>query len=215
MTRIKPSTRTSRRAAGALITGALVAACLAAAPVHAQPHPAAGPAKQLCTVLDTLGVVPPGCRDADEGLSPEIEAQINALTRAVSPFHSYDVAVAAGWNTAISECVESPAGGMGFHIANLGQLGSGHLNLLRPQVLLYAPMADGSMEFQGVEYIIPADLWASPEPPEFLGRQLHFNPNVPPSGIWALHVWVGTPNPDGLFEDFNPEVSCQYAGGAE
>ena len=37
------------------------------------------------------------------------------------------------------------------------------------------------------------------------------NPNVPPNGIWALHVWVGTENPTGIFQDFNPEVNCDFA----
>lgn len=215
MTRTQHTDHSSRGAAGALLKGAVIAACLVSAPVHAEPHPAGAPAKAFCSALEAVGIVPPACRDADEGLSPEIQSQIEALTRTVAPFHSYDVAVAAGWDTPISECVESPAGGMGYHVANLGQLGSGHLNLLRPQVLLYAPTADGSMAFQGVEYIIPADLWSAPEPPEFLGQSLRFNPNIPPNGIWALHVWVGTPNPDGLFMDFNPEVSCQFAPGAE
>ena len=186
----------------------LAAVFLSAGPALAQSNP--GPSDSVCERLELLGVAPPVCqRDGD--LSPEVERQLNQLQRTVLPFFNFDVAEAAGWDTIISECVEIPIGGMGYHVANLDQLGSGELNLLRPEVLLFAPTEDGSMEFHGVEYIIPADLWDSTEAPEFLGQELHFNPNVPPNGIWALHVWVGTENPTGIFEDFNPDVSCEFA----
>ncbi len=169
-----------------------------------------------CFFLALLGgqPLPPEC--GGDALEPEeppideaVEHQLTMLRQAVMPFFSYDVAVAAGWDVAISPCVESPAGGMGFHIANLDQLGNGgHLSLLRPEVLLYAPTEDGSMEFLGVEYIIPAPDWPHEEAPHFLGQHLHYNPH---QDIWALHVWVGRNNPNGIFEDWNPEVSCEFA----
>ncbi len=142
--------------------------------------------------------IPPRCR--------ELADQLNQLRRATSAFYSYDVAIAAGWDTALSPCVESPMGGMGYHIANLDQLGNGTLSLLRPEVLLYAPTEDGSMEFLGVEYIIPGPL--SEEPPVLMGQTFHYNPN---QDIWALHVWTARTNPNGIFADWNPEVSCEFA----
>lgn len=145
--------------------------------------------------------VPPNCQ--------EVAGQLNQVRRATAAFFSYDVAVMSGWDTPISPCVESPAGGMGFHYANIDQLANGgKLSLLRPEALLYAPTADGSMEFLGVEYIIPAPDWSDSEPPELLGQSFHFNPGP---NIWALHVWIGRDNPDGIFANFNPDVSCQYA----
>ncbi|NDY94865.1 hypothetical protein [Wenzhouxiangella limi] len=146
--------------------------------------------------------VPPQCRD--------LAGQLNQLRQATSAFYSFDVANAAGWQATISECVESPMGGMGYHVANLEELGdpdfAATLSLLRPEVLLYAPTADGSMEFLGVEYIVPGPL--SAEPPEILGQPLQFNPTL---DIWALHVWIGRDNPDGIFAPFNPTVSCEFA----
>ncbi|TVS13209.1 MAG: hypothetical protein EA419_02750 [Wenzhouxiangella sp.] len=144
--------------------------------------------------------VPPRCR--------ALASQLNQVRRATSAFFSFDVAVAAGWDAFISPCVESPMGGMGYHLANIEQLGNGIVSLLRPEVLLYAPTEDGSMEFLGVEYIVPAPLWASSEPPEIMGQSFHFNPG---QNIWALHVWIGKPNPAGVFADWNPEVSCEFA----
>lgn len=168
---------------------------------------------RYCILLGMIGVkaLPPHCTgepDPDE-LNEEILAQLDALRMATFAFHSFDVAGAAGWDTAISPCVESPMGGMGYHIANMSQLtNGGHLSLLRPEVLLYAPTEDGSMEFLGVEYIIPADDWPHDHPPEFLGQHLHYNPV---QDIWALHVWTARHNPDGIFEDWNPTVTCEFA----
>jgi hypothetical protein len=212
MNETKQPIRLIHRVTSVIFGTALFAAVLVAGTANTHANNGMGPRDSVCETLNSLGVAPPSCHQ-DDGLSPEIREQINALTRSVQPFYNYDVAGAAGWNTPISDCVEAPFGGMGYHIANLSQLGSGQLNLLRPQVLLFAPTEDGSMAFKGVEYIIPADLWDSAEPPHFLGRDLSFNPNIPPNGIWALHVWVGTPNPDGIFADFNPEVSCEFAAG--
>ena len=96
---------------------------------------------------------------------------------------------------------------MGFHIANIKQLETGSLSLLRPEVLLYAPTEDGSMEFLGVEYIVP-DPDKALAPPELMGQTFHYNPI---QKIWALHVWIGKDNPNGIFADWNPEVSCEFA----
>lgn len=162
-----------------------------------------------CILVGMLGgTPPPQCRQG--GDEADQDEAIDQLRLATVAFHSIDVAAAAGWNAEISECVESPAGGMGYHIANIDQLADGgQLRLLQPEVLLYVPTADGSMAFLGVEYIIPAEDWPHEEAPEFLGQELQFNPML---DIWALHVWSARPNPDGLFADFNPDVDCAFAG---
>ncbi len=207
------TTYPGRRLLAALLLSAIfIGASLTAGPAKANTHQ--GPPNHFCILMAMLGVVPPQCQDdheIDEGISPEVEAQLEALQLSVMPFYNYDVAVSAGWDTILGGCVESPMGGMGYHLHNMDQLLNGYLTLLRPEVLLYAPMEDGSMEFVGAEYIIPGDLWDSEEPPHFLGQQLHFNPNVGPTGIWALHVWVGKHNETGIFADWNPDVSCEFA----
>lgn len=165
-----------------------------------------GPSHRWCALMGMLGGALPEACQTDEY---DYSADLDRLRLATVAFHSHDVANAAGWDTPISECVEAPPGGMGYHIANLDYLADdGRLSLLEPEVLLYAPTEDGSMEFLGVEYIIPAEDWPNAEPPEFFGRELHFNPMLE---IWALHVWSARANPAGLFEDFNPEVNCAFA----
>lgn len=190
----------------------LLALTLVAPQAAAQQGPGAPPFS-FCTLIGMLGGNPPPvCTpegdDPDE-LDEEVLKQLDALRLATVAFHSFDVAGAAGWDTAISPCVESPMGGMGFHIANISQLSNGgHLSVLRPEVLLYIPTEDGAMEFVGVEYIVPADDWSHDHPPQILGQHLHFNPG---QNIWALHVWSARHNPEGIFADWNPEVSCEFA----
>ena len=81
--------------------------------------------------------------------------------------------------------------------------------VLRPELVMYEPQADGSMVLVGVDYIIPFDQWKSPQPPVLLGIPMMRNE---PLGVWALHIWAQRPNPSGLFAAWNPDVSCQFEG---
>src|SRR6056297_145339 len=210
--------KNARRQSRNLLAGAtfVFATVVTAMPVLAHMHNAGAPPDRLCAVLEMLGHAPVlQCEDESSEVSPEVQAQLEDLFLSVLPLFNFDVAVAAGWDTIPGgECIESPMGGMGYHLQNLDQLANGQLNMLRPEALLYAPIEDGSLKFVGVEYIIPGDLWDDPEPPMFLEQPLHFNPNVGPAGIWALHVWVVEENPNGIFADWNPDVSCEFAAGA-
>ncbi|HEU4697590.1 MAG TPA: hypothetical protein VFS40_00260, partial [Gemmatimonadales bacterium] len=67
----------------------------------------------------------------------------------------------------------------------------------------------GQLRLVGVEYVVPRDLWTSPEKPRLFGRELQ--PNG--FGLFALHVWLWRDNPseEGIYADWNPTVSCRYA----
>ena len=49
---------------------------------------------------------------------------------------------------------DSTAGGMGFHYGNTDFI-DGNVQVDQPELLLYEPQADGSLELVAVEYIIP------------------------------------------------------------
>jgi hypothetical protein len=101
-----------------------------------------------------------------------------------------------------SPCVEIPIGGMSYLPAS-GQRDAEH----RPEVLLYEPQKNGKLELIGVEFVVPPALWAGSGPPE-LGDQTFGNN---PYGNYALHAWVWRHNPNGMYANFNPRVSCAYA----
>ncbi len=83
----------------------------------------------------------------------------------------------------------------------------GRVNHLQPQVLLYEPDGEEGFAFIGVEYIVPfAIVPEDGDPPVLFGHSFHANTT---QEIWALHVWTERANPQGMFSDWNPDVSCQ------
>lgn len=169
-----------------------------------------------CILIGKLGgPLPPECNANDDAGHPvDIQEQLDALRDAVQPYYSIDVAVAAGWDEEITGCMESSDGGMGFHFVNFDQLANGgEVSILRPEALLYEPMADGSLAFVGVEYIIPEeDVPRTDPPPVLFGQEFGF---IEAFEVWGLHVWVGRDNPDGIFADFNPDVTCDHADAVD
>ncbi len=128
-----------------------------------------------------------------------------ALRAATAQFHRIEVAHAAGWtNQFPSGCFASAAGGMGYHWLNASNVGT--LDPAKPQLVMYEPQKDGSMKLVGVEFIYPGS--ASDPAPVLFGQPFAYNTVF---NVWALHVWVWKENPNGLYADWNPRVSCLYA----
>jgi hypothetical protein len=136
-----------------------------------------------------------------------VNRQLAALRALTAPFHNFDKAVEAGWGVRVTDCFALPGvGGMGFHFANFEYFDGG-ANLLEPQVLVYEPMKNGKLRLVAIEYIVPFGFAPADGPaPTLMGQAYHPVPGVG----WALHVWVWKHNPLGMFEDWNPRVSCEY-----
>jgi hypothetical protein len=127
---------------------------------------------------------------------------------ATARFHSPEQALRAGYH-ATPECVASPFGGMGVHYENPALMADPAVDAARPEILLYAPGADGELELVAVEYFRNASEGAmapmlyghafdGPMPGHHPGMGTHYD----------LHVWVWQDNPSGTFAQFNPDVSC-------
>lgn len=149
----------------------------------------------------------------EEALTSPARQQLAALRAATAPYHDFDKATAAGsglWEVALTLCMESPDGGMGYHFARMENFGV-H-DPARPQALIYEPQKDGSMRLVAVEYIFPdggdPNAPDTPPPPSMFDQPFHYV--GAPFDVWALHAWVWRHNPSGIFADWNPEVSCQY-----
>jgi hypothetical protein len=74
------------------------------------------------------------------------------------------------------------------------------------------PQANGSLKLGAVEYIVPAEAWdnaGNTEPPKVLDQTFHLNEAL---GVYVLHAWLWRSNPAGMFEDWNPKVTCTHAG---
>jgi hypothetical protein len=62
------------------------------------------------------------------------------------------------------------------------------------------------MRLVGVEFILPGS--PSDTPPVLFEQPFTYNFTF---SVWALHVWAADNNPSGLYANWNPRVSCQYA----
>jgi hypothetical protein len=137
--------------------------------------------------------------------------ELAAIRRAAAPFHRVETAQAAGWDLVpgLDYCFNNPGiGAMGYHYINMALLDT-TLDALQPEAMVYAPGPNGQLQLGAVEYIVPADAWDAlgmQHPPSVLGHHLHLNPTL---GVYVLHVWVFKHNPAGMFEDWNPNVSCR------
>ena len=79
----------------------------------------------------------------------------------------------------------------------------------RPDVLLYAPSPSGP-RLVGVEWIVfDADQdMATVEHHSVLGQAFHGPMTHGLPVHYDLHAWIWQANPQGLFEDFNPNIRC-------
>lgn len=146
--------------------------------------------------------------DDDAKLKGEVEAQLAEVRRLTSAYHDNSKAEVAGY-LPTEDCVELPgAGAMGYHFVNPSLFGPpAALDITKPQAILYEPQKNGKLRLTGVEYITgmgQPDI----DPPMLFGERFRWNPVLK---FWALHVWVWRHNPLGMFEDWNPNVTCDYA----
>ena len=88
--------------------------------------------------------------------------------------------------------------------ANRARARDGRIDPALPDALIYEPTSDG-LRLVGVELVMPYALWTSPEPPTFFGTSFEREDTF---GVFGLHVWIWRHNPNGMFEENNPRVTC-------
>jgi len=93
----------------------------------------------------------------------------------------------------------------------------------KPAVLLYEPEADGSLQLIGAENLVFEKAWKAAghqQPPSFHGVPFDYMVDDPATKIdeahgfmphYDRHVWAMRDNPNGVFAQYNPNVSCRYA----
>lgn len=130
---------------------------------------------------------------------------IERVVKATAQFREFETASKAGYTTQYpAGCAQSPDGAQGFHYMNKA-LVDGKVDLLHPELVMYEPQADGSLQLIGVDYVVPFTEWKSPTPPSLLGVSFMRNE---PLGVWALHIWAWRSNPSGAFAMWNPNARC-------
>lgn len=97
-----------------------------------------------------------------------------------------------------------------------------HTDFRTPAILLYEPQANGAPQLVGIENLVFASAWhaaGNKKPPKFRGREYNYMADDPETAVdeahgfmphYDLHVWLYRSNPRGMYEPFNPAVTCKY-----
>ena len=165
-----------------------------------------------------LGAVGGAASAAATGGSSPRQDIFAAARAATARYH--DITKATGFgelkDAAGIACIDNPAGGMGIHYVDGSRL-DGVLDPAEPEVLVYEPQPDGSLQLGALEYVVFASDWKGSEPPQLYGQSFEYMPGpgeAEPNrfglpAFWELHAWVWKSNPNGMFDDWNPKVTCQ------
>ena len=152
-------------------------------------------------------------RDDASAARSSLETDLQAVKASTARYHSIEQAEKAGY---IVEpfCVSSPLGGMGHHAVNPALMADDGIDLLQPEMLVYAPKENGKLELVAVEYWkadADQNLATAGDRPSLFGRPFDgpmpgHEPGMPIH--YDLHVWLWSGNPAGFFAPFNPLLSC-------
>src|SRR6266508_1480557 len=147
-------------------------------------------------------------------------SDLGQAKHATAPFQDVSAAVAAGYGEFRDShglaCIEKPGvGAMGIHYVNGALIGDTLLDATRPEALVYEPQ-HGQLRLVALEYLVFQEAWDSEHGarPSLFGQQFELVPSPNRYGIpafYELHAWSWRSNPRGLFDDWNPRVSCAGA----
>lgn len=191
-------------------------------------HAAAAAALFLASL--GLSTAPAPAQTMEEDL-----ATIRALTE---KYADVEVAVAEGFiPDPTGMCVtgamvgDPELGDMGLHYFRPDRLGiaspqppiegnDAEIAWEEPEILVYLPGSDGSMELLAIEYLVFESAWkeaGNEGPPKFHDQTFFRMEDDPETEIdeahgftphYELHVWTARENPAGMFAEFNPDVTC-------
>jgi hypothetical protein len=97
-----------------------------------------------------------------------------------------------------------------------------HTDFNQPSILIYEPQQDGSMKLVAVENLVFIKAWEAAghkAPPTYQGVSYDKMEDDPATAIdeahmfephYDRHVWLYRNNPNGLFAQFNPDVTCAH-----
>jgi hypothetical protein len=160
------------------------------------------------------------------------QASVAAARAATATFHSLPTAQAAGYVvevadlaglTCIADLEDVPSmGAMGVHYLDPGLIpeltdptftGAPSVDATQPEALVYGPGPQGELRLVALEYLTLKAPWDATHsgPPELFGQTFMTTDAGNRYGLpafYSLHAWIWDPNPNGMFEMWNPRVTC-------
>jgi hypothetical protein len=164
--------------------------------------------------------------DAHPGASTQKHDQaatarlVRIARQASRRFQDVSQAIAEGYVEQFGCVSGSHEGVMGVHYVNGALVGDGVLDPAKPELLVYEPLPNGRMRLVAVDYLVLSESWHAhdPSPPELLGQLFHLFESPNRFGLpefYTLHVWAWKENPQGMFANWNPRVSCDHFTAAQ
>jgi hypothetical protein len=144
-----------------------------------------------------------------------------AARGATAKYHRLQTAIADGYGKLVDAqgiaCIDNPGvGGMGIHYVSEALVGDAAVKATTPEALVYEPKKNGRLRLVALEYVVFQSAWDKEHksPPKLFGQKFELIPagnryGLPP--FYELHAWVWRHNPAGMFDDWNPRVSCAAA----
>lgn len=174
-----------------------------------------------------------GTAACSSGSINEPELTINRLKADYAIYNDVAKANVAGYTVwspdptvAGTTCASAPEGKMGYHLVNVPLRGAAStpatgdavIDPQKPEMLLYEKKSDGTLALVGVEWIVFKAAWerekgAGAAAPTVLGQPLLYSEHTFVAGgplvpHYELHVWIFKDNPRGMFDPWNPNVTC-------
>jgi hypothetical protein len=141
-----------------------------------------------------------------------------AVRQATERFHDVGAAGPAGYDL-FYVCTDNEGldAAMGQHFADVPKVLDPAIDALDPEVLVYEPKPGGGYRLVAVEYVVFQESWDAlhPNPPQLFGQTFTPVPAGNRYGLpdfYELHAWIWKGNPRGVFDDWNPTVSCRGNG---
>jgi hypothetical protein len=143
---------------------------------------------------------------------------VKVVRDATARFHDVAVAEHEGYYLQFGCVSGSDFGAMGMHFVNMPLVMDGELDATRPEIVIYEPQQDGSLQLIGADYLVLADAWNAKNatPPELMGQLFHLFEAPNRFGLpafYTLHVWAWKHSPTGTFVNWHANVSCDAFSG--
>ena len=133
------------------------------------------------------------------GISVQTMLELQQARAASARYRKFDNAIKDGYvdiNVIVPE--------MGYHFLKMDNLDI-KFDHRKPEILVYNKDHDGNMELVAIEYAVPIELTPNTAPAGFTGNADVWDKNAN-FGLWLLHAWVWSYNPNGVFNPTNPLV---------
>jgi hypothetical protein len=169
----------------------------------------------FAAALPLLALTPAAQADHDNSKKAKPTGLVKEVLIGTRRYRDPQLAEAEGWMS-VGSCVSSAEkGAMGVHYVNFGLIGDGALDPRQPEALVYEPKKNRA-RLVAAEFIVTAEAWHATNPPEVtpvLMGQLFHRIDAPNRyglpDVYVLHVWAWRDNPNGMFSNWHPKVSCE------